>query len=144
MELVAKRPGQLLFKDGSKGRVYDLESEHLHKACVSVDSILARGYWQPATKADKKKFAKIAKDGGSRDMTSHHTVCSSCARFFKDVFEVNACEAFPDGIPDNILYEGNDHKKPVKGDHGLQYKKGTPQGGTKEWQALRKQEEAGK
>ena len=29
--------------------------------------------------------------------------------------EVNACEAFPDGIPDEIAYGNNPHKKPLEG-----------------------------
>lgn len=31
------------------------------------------------------------------------------------------CAAFPDGIPDSIIYEGVDHTQPVKGDHGIQF-----------------------
>lgn len=31
------------------------------------------------------------------------------------------CLAFPDGIPDTILSGEIDHKKPYKGDHGIQY-----------------------
>lgn len=31
------------------------------------------------------------------------------------------CIAFPKGIPDRIFYDAEDHKKPVKGDHGLQF-----------------------
>ena len=32
------------------------------------------------------------------------------------------CKAFPDGIPDEILHGLNDHKKPFKGDNGIQFK----------------------
>jgi hypothetical protein len=31
------------------------------------------------------------------------------------------CKAFPDGIPDEIAYGNNDHIKPMKGDHGIQF-----------------------
>ncbi len=31
------------------------------------------------------------------------------------------CDAFPDGIPEEIAYGDNLHLKPVKGDHGLQF-----------------------
>ena len=31
------------------------------------------------------------------------------------------CEAFPDGIPEEIAYGDNKHTGPVKGDHGIRY-----------------------
>lgn len=31
------------------------------------------------------------------------------------------CKAFPDGIPKEIFYGGVSHKKPYKGDHGIQF-----------------------
>jgi len=34
------------------------------------------------------------------------------------------CKAFPKGIPDEIGWDGFDHKKPYKGDNGIRYKKG--------------------
>jgi len=37
--------------------------------------------------------------------------------------EVNICEAFPNGIPDEIAYGDNDHTKPFKGDNGIRYEK---------------------
>ena len=38
--------------------------------------------------------------------------------------EVNYCEAFPDGIPDEIAYGDNRHYSPYPGDHGVQYEPG--------------------
>jgi hypothetical protein len=32
------------------------------------------------------------------------------------------CDAFPDGIPDEILWGGNKHTEPFPGDHGIQFK----------------------
>ena len=32
------------------------------------------------------------------------------------------CEAFPDGIPKEIMHAENDHSKPINGDHGIQFK----------------------
>jgi hypothetical protein len=31
------------------------------------------------------------------------------------------CEAFPDGIPDEIAYGDNKHLEPYQGDHGIRY-----------------------
>ena len=33
------------------------------------------------------------------------------------------CEAFPSGIPDEIITGETDHTEPVDGDHGIQFKK---------------------
>ena len=31
------------------------------------------------------------------------------------------CEAFPDGIPDEIAYGDNPHTSPFPGDHGIRF-----------------------
>lgn len=31
------------------------------------------------------------------------------------------CSAFPDGVPSKILKGRSDHRKPVEGDHGVQF-----------------------
>lgn len=31
------------------------------------------------------------------------------------------CTAFPDGIPDEVLFCDLDHRKPIDGDHGIQF-----------------------
>lgn len=42
-------------------------------------------------------------------------LCRGCARL-RDNSE---CEAFPQGIPDSILYDGADHRTPIRGDGGI-------------------------
>ena len=31
------------------------------------------------------------------------------------------CEAYPDGVPKEIMLAENDHSSPFEGDHGIQY-----------------------
>lgn len=31
------------------------------------------------------------------------------------------CDAFPDGIPEEIIYEGENHDEPYPGDHGIRF-----------------------
>jgi hypothetical protein len=48
-------------------------------------------------------------------------LCRACERF--NVLH-GACEAFPEGIPDDILIFGEDHSKPFAGDHGIRFQPG--------------------
>ena len=55
--------------------------------------------------------------------------CTTC-KHLRDTFSDdggNTCEAFPDGIPLQILRNELDHRKPIAGDNGIQYEalKGT-------------------
>jgi hypothetical protein len=38
-----------------------------------------------------------------------------------EITERVVCAAFPDGIPKDISYGENDHRKPFPGDHGIRY-----------------------
>ena len=45
--------------------------------------------------------------------------CCECIYIDLDTYQ--KCEAFPDGIPKEILIGKHDHTKPYKGDHGIQF-----------------------
>jgi len=58
-------------------------------------------------------------------------VCQACIHWkgttiigeteFMEGDNVNFCDAFPKGIPDEIVDGENDHKLPYEGDHGIQF-----------------------
>ena len=53
----------------------------------------------------------------------HYIGIENNSKPFDEEQEKCVCEAFPNGIPDDIAYGDNDHTKPVEGDNGIQYKK---------------------
>ncbi len=56
-------------------------------------------------------------------------VCLPCVHFHDIAFtttERTTCAAFPDGIPDFIWDGRNTHRRPVKGDHGIQFERRPP------------------
>ena len=49
-------------------------------------------------------------------------ICLYCKHFNRDPrSDASVCAAFPDGIPDAILFNRRDHRRPFKGDHGIQF-----------------------
>jgi hypothetical protein len=59
-------------------------------------------------------------------------VCDTCIHFLRTFTDppLNSrvsdlsrwrCEAFPNGMPDAIMYDEFDHHDPFPGDHGMQY-----------------------
>lgn len=47
-------------------------------------------------------------------------ICIVCKRYDRDAEEI-VCEAYPKGIPAAIRETRVDHRKPYRGDHGLQF-----------------------
>ncbi len=48
-------------------------------------------------------------------------LCLKCARFHEDNKEGFTCDAFPTGIPDEIVLRGFNHNQPFPGDHGMRF-----------------------
>ena len=45
--------------------------------------------------------------------------CSTCVRFRADVRDKDVCDAFPGGIPTEVLTGANPHREPIEGDGGM-------------------------
>ena len=59
---------------------------------------------------------------GAKKMTQFLSpLCPHCKRAYKLGEGKPVCEAFPNGVPDGILYRAGDHTKPWEGDDGLQF-----------------------
>jgi hypothetical protein len=55
---------------------------------------------------------------------NYRTICGECAHFSEEAREEDhrpTCAAFPGGIPDEILFDGFDHREPHPDDNGIQF-----------------------
>lgn len=59
---------------------------------------------------------------GTTPASSPAPLCFLCARY-RDSYR---CEAFPEGIPFDIIASNLDHRRSVDGDHALQFEPVTP------------------
>ncbi|KJS75644.1 MAG: hypothetical protein JL56_07465 [Desulfotomaculum sp. BICA1-6] len=50
--------------------------------------------------------------------------CYRCKNFNRDDDEKMSCRAFPDGIPDDIIHGGYDHRDEYPGDGGIRFELG--------------------
>lgn len=50
-------------------------------------------------------------------------LCADCKHYNKFDYEKLSCKAYPKGIPEKIIEGEVDHKKPYKGDNGIQFEK---------------------
>lgn len=48
-------------------------------------------------------------------------LCNDCKHRSKQWPNEIKCDAFPDGIPDEVLFCDLDHRKPIDGDRGIQF-----------------------
>jgi hypothetical protein len=51
-------------------------------------------------------------------------ICAACDRYRSWTMENEdaSCDAFPDGIPREIIEQGFDHRKPFQGDQGIRFR----------------------
>lgn len=48
-------------------------------------------------------------------------VCVRCVHYRGGSEAGLTCAAFPEGIPQSVIIEGNDHREPIVGDHGIRF-----------------------
>lgn len=71
------------------------------------------------------KLGILLDDSAAHELI-YSPICSTCKNIREPELLPNwthkqTCEAFPDGIPKEIWDGKDDHTKPYKGDHGIQY-----------------------
>ena len=54
-------------------------------------------------------------------MSISEHLCAYCRHFNSEERMKTVCEAFPNGIPREIAFDGFDHHLPYPGDHGIRF-----------------------
>lgn len=54
-------------------------------------------------------------------ISDHSDQCEHCRHFRRGGGHPKSCDAFPDGIPDAIYWDGQDHRRPFSNDHGIRF-----------------------
>lgn len=57
-------------------------------------------------------------------MIFERPMCDACVHLLPSTGKW-ACKAFPDGIPDAVIDDGLDHRKPIDGDQGVRFEQDT-------------------
>ena len=113
--------------------------------CLDADEKFNAGHEKPFMLEELPPVPNVSCEGGQRCRCIHvyeffretgekglteglnldtKAPCWNCKHYFRAnrVGNLHSCKAFKK-IPDNILSGKNDHRKPVEGDHGIQYEK---------------------
>jgi hypothetical protein len=62
------------------------------------------------------------------DTYPHYSICNLCKHYhIGQGVGIYQCDAFPDGIPDDIWLEKHDHKQSYPGDHGVLFEEYKPE-----------------
>ena len=52
-------------------------------------------------------------------MTTLASQCAACKHLNRDIVNRNVCKAFPNGIPDDVLWNLRSHQESIDGDSGI-------------------------